>query len=65
MNDESALLKAARRLDKAALTKIFDMYASALYNYVLRLCHDPIDSDNIVGDVLAKLLESLWLARAR
>lgn len=59
MNDESALLKAARRLDKVALTKIFDVYAPALYNYVLRLCHDPIDSDHIVGDVFAKLLEKL------
>ena len=59
MNDESALLKAARRLDKTALTQIFDLYAPALYNYVLRLCHDPIDSDNIVGDVFAKLLEKL------
>ena len=59
MNDESALLKAARRLDKTALTQIFDLYAAALYNYVLRLCHDPVDSDNIVGDVFAKLLEKL------
>jgi RNA polymerase sigma-70 factor (ECF subfamily) len=59
MNDESALLKAARRLDKHALTKIFNTYAPALYNYALRLCSDPIDADNIVGDVFAKLLEKL------
>ena len=59
MNDESALLKGAQQLDKTALTKIFDLYAPALYNYVLRLCHDPIDSDNVVKDAFEKLLEKL------
>lgn len=59
MDDESALLKGARRLDKIALTQIFDLYAPALYNYVLRLCHDPIDSDNVVKDVSENLLEKL------
>jgi RNA polymerase sigma-70 factor (ECF subfamily) len=57
MNDESALLQAARKLDKKALAAIFDLYAPIIYNYVLRLCHDAVESDNIVGDVFAKLLE--------
>lgn len=57
MKDESALLRAAKKLDQVALTTIFDMYAPAIYKYALRLCHDPIASDNIVGDVFAQLLE--------
>jgi RNA polymerase sigma-70 factor, ECF subfamily len=57
MMDESALLQAARELDKEGLTIIFDTYAPAIYRYALRLCHDPVDSDNIVGDVFSKLLE--------
>lgn len=57
MNDEPALLKAAKRLDKDALTAIFDMYAPVLYNYVLRLCQDPIQADHIVGDLFAKLVD--------
>lgn len=57
MNDGPALLKAAKELDQDALTAIFDLYAPAIYKYALRLCHDPIDADNIVGDVFAQLLE--------
>lgn len=57
MKDESTLLKAAKRLDKDALTAVFDMYAPMLYNYVLRLCQDPVESDHIVGDLFAKLVD--------
>jgi len=57
MKDEPALLRAAKKLDPEALTTIFDKYAPAIYKYVLRFCHDPIESDNIVGDVFTKLLE--------
>lgn len=57
MKDEAALLKAARRLDQHALTAIFDAHASEIYKYVLRTCHDPAESDNIVGAVFAKLVE--------
>lgn len=57
--DEAALLKAARRLDQVALATIFDQYASAIYGYILRLCHDPDQADQIVGDVFSKLLDKL------
>ncbi len=57
MNDEAALVRDARKFDKKALVVIFDTYAATIYNYILRLCHDPVESDNIVGDVFAKLLE--------
>jgi RNA polymerase sigma-70 factor (ECF subfamily) len=57
MKDDSSLLRAAKRLDKDGLTTIFDLYAPAIYKYVLRLCHDPIDSDHIVDDVFSLLLE--------
>ena len=59
MTDVSALLKAAKRLDQAALAKIFDLYAPVIYNYILRLCQDPIQADQIVGDVFAKFLDQL------
>jgi RNA polymerase sigma-70 factor (ECF subfamily) len=57
MELELSLLQAAKRMDKDALVKIFDLYASPLYNYALRLCRDPLLADHIVGDVFAKLLE--------
>ena len=59
METEVELLNSAKQWDKEALAKIFDLYASAIYNYALRLGQDPILADHIVGDVFAKLLEQL------
>ncbi len=55
--DEATLLKAAQKLDRDALSEIFDSYSTAIYNYALRLSRDPITADNVVGDVFALLLE--------
>ena len=63
MENETELLNSAREWNKDALEKIFDLYASALYHYALRLGHDPIMADHIVGDVYAKLLEQLSLGK--
>jgi RNA polymerase sigma-70 factor (ECF subfamily) len=57
VNEGINLLKAAQKLDEEALTAIFDQFAPAIYKYTLRLCHDQIVADNIVGDVFAQLLE--------
>lgn len=57
MKEGVSLLKAAQKLDEEALTSIFDQFAPAIYKYTLRLCHDPIVADNIVGDVFSQLLE--------
>ena len=57
METDTTLLTAARMMNKDALVKIFDLYSSALYNYALRLCGDPMTADQIVGDVFVKLLE--------
>ena len=59
VEDEATLLEAAKELDQVALSKIFDLYATAIYNYVLRLCRDPEQADQIVGDVFSKLLDKL------
>jgi RNA polymerase sigma-70 factor, ECF subfamily len=62
--DESTLFKAAKKLDEDALIAIFDTYAPAVYRYCLRLCHDPVESDVVVGDVFARFLENLSLDRS-
>ena len=59
METDLDLLNAARRMNTEALVKIFDLYSSALYQYALRLCGDPVLADHIVGDVFVKLLEQL------
>src|SRR5215211_762179 len=63
MSDLAALIKAARNLDKTALTTIFDLYSPALYKFISRLIHDPILSDQIVADVFVKLVEELGAGR--
>lgn len=62
-DSDSALLEAARQMDRKALVKIFDTYSSAIYNYALCLCNDALMADYIVGDVFAKLLEHLSAGR--
>lgn len=59
MEADTTLLSAARNMNPDALIKIFDLYSSVLYNYALRLCNDPLEADQVVGDVFAKLLEQL------
>jgi RNA polymerase sigma-70 factor (ECF subfamily) len=59
MKDESALIKAARSLDGAALTEIFEEYAPAIYKYLLRLGTSAQEADQVVGDVFARLLEKI------
>ena len=59
MEIDQQLFNAARRMDRDALTKLFDLYAPGLYKYALRLCGDPLLSDHIVGDTFAKLMDQL------
>lgn len=59
MTDDGKLLQAVRRMDKEALTQIFDLYALPLYRYALRYCGDPILADQIVGDAFAKFLDQI------
>jgi len=63
MHDESTLLKAAKNMDRKALAALFDMYATAIFGYSMRVCHDPIESDRLVGDVFAQFLEKLAAGR--
>lgn len=59
MAEDSALLGAARKLDRDALVAIFEQYAPPLYKYALRLCGDPAEADDVVGDVFSQLIDHL------
>lgn len=59
MKYEVSLLDALRGMDGSALTATFDLYAHALYIYILRTYNDPMMADQIVGDVFAKFLDQL------
>lgn len=57
--DEKALLKALGKLDRDALASAFEHYAPMLFKYVMRLCHDPQEADDVVGEVFSRLLDRL------
>ena len=59
METDLSLWKAARRMDQTALVTIFDRYAPDLFNYALHLGNDPLEADNIVGEVFTKFLDQL------
>lgn len=59
MNADSELLEAARKLDQGAVGSIFDQFAPVIYKYCLRLCGDPAEADDIVGEVFEQLINHL------
>lgn len=63
MESEIQLLNAVKKMNEEALAKIFDIYASSLYRYALRLCDDPLRADQIVGSVFEKFVEHLAAGR--
>jgi DNA-directed RNA polymerase specialized sigma24 family protein len=59
MDDSIALLKAIRNMDAVAITKVFDLYAPAIYKYAYYHCGNAMTADQIVGNVFEKLMEQL------
>src|SRR5574338_473791 len=59
MKADPALPDALQRMERDALVKVFDEYAPALYDYVVRTCRDSLTADRIVRDVFARLLVQL------
>jgi len=59
MDDDLRLLEALKSLDHDAIVLVFDRYAPSLYKFALRLCGNPNEADDIVGDVFAELLKHL------
>jgi len=57
--NEKRLLAAITKLDQDALALAFEQYAPLVYKYVLRMCHDPQEADDVVGDVFSRLLDRL------
>jgi RNA polymerase sigma-70 factor (ECF subfamily) len=57
--NEKHLLAAITKLDQDALALVFERYAPLVYKYVLRLCHDPQEADDVIGDVFSRLITRL------
>ena len=53
------IFEVVRDMDAIALERIFDLYSSPLYKYAMCICHDPIEADQVVGDVFVKFMDRL------
>jgi RNA polymerase sigma-70 factor (ECF subfamily) len=56
---EQELLRLARRLDRAALTELYDRHNNGIYYYSLRLLGDPASAEDCAADTFARLLSAL------
>jgi len=59
MKGETAVSAVVGSLDRDALSAVFEEHAPAIYRYLLRLGVFPLEADQLVGDVFARLLEKL------
>lgn len=59
MDTDIILLSAAKKMDEESLIRIFDLYATPIYGYALRLCDDPLKADEIVGAVFARFMDQI------
>lgn len=57
--DEKILIEAIWRLDEDALSKAFEQYAPLIFKYALRTCRDPLEADDVVGEVFSRLVDGL------
>ncbi|MGB1253827.1 MAG: RNA polymerase sigma factor [Candidatus Promineifilaceae bacterium] len=56
---DTQLLKQARRLEKRALTEIYDRYNHDLYRYAMRALGDPDRAEECVAETFSRLLHAL------
>ncbi len=57
--DEREILEALQRLDAQAVGAVYDQYFPEIYRYVLYRINDPLDAEDIAGDVFLRLLEAV------
>ncbi len=58
------LLERARTYEPQALAEIYDRYAQPVYHYLYRLLDDPVQAEDLTGEVFLRLLRALPTSRA-
>lgn len=56
---DTTLLERARRFDRQALAKIYDLYSPGLYRYAMRLLGDPDLAEECVAETFSRFLRAL------
>jgi len=59
MNDTSNQPEVSPNPEKSTIAVLFDQHAPRLYNFAVRLSHEPKVADQIVGEAFAQLLGEL------
>jgi len=57
--DEKILIEGIWKLDEEALSATFEQYAPLIFKYALRTCRDPLEADDVVGEVFSRLMNGL------
>jgi RNA polymerase sigma-70 factor, ECF subfamily len=57
--DEKVLIEAIWKLDEEALGAAFEQYAPLIFKYALRTFRDPLEADDVVGEVFSRLVDGL------
>lgn len=55
----AALVESARQGDSKAFAGLVDLYKDRIYNYILRMCHDPDEAADIAQDTFVRAFQSL------
>ena len=58
-NDEKALIQRAKKGDPAAFAEIYDRYQPPVYRYISYRVNNPLDVDDLTGDVFVRLVERI------
>ena len=57
--DEHDLLERARRLERQALGRIYDLYSPGVYRYALRRLGEAASAEDCVAETFSRLLQAL------
>lgn len=61
---EDTLLEQVRRGNRAALATVYDMYASAIYRYLVRRTNNQRVAEDLTGVVFLKMLDAIHRQQA-
>lgn len=59
MDNQHTLFEKAKAYDENAIGRLYDQYASLIYNYLYRRVHDAQVAEDLTGDVFVRVLQAI------